>query len=249
MEDLITLENIDAGYNGVKIIENISLSVKENDFLGIIGPNGGGKSTLIKVILGLIKPYKGTLKIKKGSKFGYLPQFTSADRKFPISVQETVVSGLLSNKRLFRSFAKKDLENAELLMKKLEIYDMRKEPVGELSGGQMQRAFLCRAMVSNPDILVLDEPNSFVDKGTSNDIYKILLELNSKMTILMVSHDTGVISSYVKNIACVNKTLHYHPGSDITSQMLDKYSCPVELITHGHLPHRVLRTHQDGGKK
>ena len=134
-------------------------------------------------------------------------------------------------------------------MKKLEIYDMRKEPVGELSGGQMQRAFLCRAMVSNPDILVLDEPNSFVDKGTSNDIYKILLELNSKMTILMVSHDTGVISSYVKNIACVNKTLHYHPGSDITSQMLDKYSCPVELITHGHLPHRVLRTHQDGGKK
>ncbi len=249
MEDLITLENIDAGYNGVKIIENISLSVKENDFLGIIGPNGGGKSTLIKVILGLIKPYKGKLKIRKGSKFGYLPQFTSADRKFPISVQETVVSGLLSNKRLFRSFAKKDLENAELLMKKLEIFDMRKEPVGELSGGQMQRAFLCRAMVSNPDILVLDEPNSFVDKGTSSDIYKILLELNSKMAILMVSHDTGVISSYVKNIACVNKTLHYHPGSDITSQMLDKYSCPVELIMHGPLPHRVLRTHQNGGKK
>ncbi|MDY0016867.1 MAG: ABC transporter ATP-binding protein [Candidatus Delongbacteria bacterium] len=249
MEDLITLENIDAGYNGVKIIENISLSVKENDFLGIIGPNGGGKSTLIKVILGLIKPYKGVLKVRKGSKFGYLPQFTSADRKFPISVQETVISGLLSNKRLFRSFSKKDLENAELLMKKLEIFDMRKEPVGELSGGQMQRAFLCRAMVSNPDILVLDEPNSFVDKGTSSDIYKILLELNSKMAILMVSHDTGVISSYVKNIACVNKTLHYHPGSDITDKMLDKYSCPVELIMHGPIPHRVLRTHQNGGKK
>ncbi len=249
MEELIKLENIDAGYNGSKIIENISLSVKENDFLGIIGPNGGGKSTLIKVILGLLKPSSGNITVKKGMKFGYLPQFTSADKKFPISVKETVLSGLLSGKKLFRPFSKKDHEDAEDLMRKFDLDGIQDSPVGELSGGQMQRAFLCRAMVSHPDILVLDEPNSFVDKDFARDMYQILLELNGRMTILMVSHDTGVITSYVKNIACINRTLHYHPGSDITSDMLEKYTCPVELITHGSLPHRVLRSHKIGGAK
>jgi zinc transport system ATP-binding protein len=249
MEELIKLEKINAGYNGTNIIENIDLSVRENDFLGIIGPNGGGKSTLIKVILGLLKPFSGSMNIKKGMKFGYLPQFTSADKKFPISVKETVMSGRLSGKKLFRPFSDSDHSDAETLMRKFDLLGIRNSPIGELSGGQMQRTFLCRAMVSHPDILVLDEPNSFVDKDFARDMYKILLELNEKMSILMVSHDTGVITSYVKNIACVNKTLHFHPGSDITSEMLEKYTCPVELITHGTLPHRVLRSHKNGGAK
>lgn len=244
-EPLIEIKNICAGYNGQRIIENINLTVYENDFLGIIGPNGGGKSTLLKVIIGLLKPEKGEVIFKRKAKFGYLPQLNLNDNKFPITVKNVVLSGLAADKKIFQRFNRDDNNKAETILEEFGLSEYKNSPFGELSGGQIQRTFLCRAIISDPDILFLDEPTAFTDKGFSKNLYKILLEKNKNNTIIMVSHDTGIISSYVKNIACINRTLHYHSGNEITSEVLDKYSCPVDIITHGTLPHRVLMMHKD----
>jgi len=244
-EPLIEIKNISAGYNGSKIIENINLTVFENDFLGIIGPNGGGKSTLLKVIIGLLKSEKGEVIFKRKVKFGYLPQLNLNDSRFPITVKNVILSGLAAEKKIFQRFNKKDHNKADEIMEEFGLTEYSNTPFGELSGGQIQRTFLSRAIISDPDILFLDEPTAFTDKGFSKNLYKILLEKNKNTTIVMVSHDTGVISSYVKNIACINRTLHYHSGNEITTEILDKYVCPVEIITHGTLPHRVLMMHKD----
>ncbi|HQO09795.1 MAG TPA: metal ABC transporter ATP-binding protein [Clostridiales bacterium] len=245
-EPILEIKNITAGYNGTRIIENINLTVYENDFLGIIGPNGGGKSTLLKVIVGLLKPEKGEVIFKKKSRFGYLPQFTLNDSKFPITVKNVVLSGLVSEKKVFQKFSQEDHDKAEKILNEFGLLQYKDSPFGELSGGQIQRTFLCRAIVSDPDILFLDEPTAFTDKDFSKNLFKTLLDINSDTTIIMVTHETGIISSYVKNIACINRTLHYHPGNEITEEIIDKFSCPVEIITHGKFPHRVLMMHKDG---
>lgn len=249
MEKILEIKDITAGYDKEIIIENINLDIYKNDFLAIIGPNGGGKSTLLKVILGLLKPFSGKVDFKTKVNIGYLPQIHSNDKKFPISVKDTILSGLMSRRKVMNKFTSEDLKNAEELIKKFNLEKYTDLPVGDLSGGQTQRVFLCRAMISKPELLILDEPNSFVDHGFSVDLYKILLEMNENITIIMVSHDTGVITSYIKNIACINRTLHYHPGSEISADILDQYQCPVELITHGKLPHRVLKDHIHNGDK
>ncbi|MBN2789729.1 MAG: metal ABC transporter ATP-binding protein [Candidatus Delongbacteria bacterium] len=249
MEKILEIRNITAGYDKEVIIKDINLDIYENDFLAIIGPNGGGKSTLLKVILGLLKPYSGEIIFKKKINIGYLPQLHSNDRQFPISVKETILSGLMSRRKVLKKFSREDHDAADELIHKFHLENYTDLPVGDLSGGQVQRVFLCRAMISRPELLILDEPNSFVDQGFSVDLYKILLEMNKDITIIMVSHDTGVITSYIKNIACINRTLHYHSGSEISEDLLDQYQCPVELITHGKLPHRVLKDHIHNGDK
>ncbi|MFO7810485.1 MAG: ABC transporter ATP-binding protein [Candidatus Delongbacteria bacterium] len=242
---LLELNNISAGYGRSVVVHDVYLKVYEKDFLGVIGPNGGGKSTIMKVILGIIKPVNGKIVFNRKLKFGYLPQFNLNDAKFPISVKDVVLSGLISEKKMFRGFSKDQIRRAENIIDKFGISEYRNSPYGELSGGQIQRVLLSRAIVSDPDILILDEPTAFTDEEFSNDLYTLLSEINQEKAIIMVSHDTGVISSYVKNIACVNGTLHYHSGSNISADMLDKYSCPVELIAHGPVPHRVLRDHKE----
>jgi zinc transport system ATP-binding protein len=242
---LVEIKNISAGYNGDLVIKNVSLNIFENDFLGVIGPNGGGKSTLMKVILGLLKPAAGEVVFNKKLKLGYLPQFSLSDIKFPITVKDVVLSGLMADSRILKNFGKENKLKADAIIERFGLKDHSDSPFGELSGGQIQRTFLCRALVSDPGLLILDEPTAFTDEGFSKNLYGILADLNKTTAIIMVSHDTGVVSSYVKNIACVNKTLHYHPGSAITPDILDKYSCPVEILAHGPVPHRVLYTHKD----
>jgi zinc transport system ATP-binding protein len=244
-QPLIEIKGLTAGYNGEPVIRNVNLSIFENDFLGVIGPNGGGKSTLMKAIMGLLKYSSGEIIFSRRLKFGYLPQFSLSDIKFPITVRDVVLSGLMADSKLFRRFSSEQKNKADLIIERFGLKNYSGSPFGELSGGQIQRTFLCRAIVSDPDILILDEPTAFTDEGFSKNLYSELAVINKTTAIVMVSHDTGVISSYVKNIACVNKTLHYHPGSDLTPDILDKYSCPVEILAHGPVPHRVLYTHKD----
>jgi zinc transport system ATP-binding protein len=243
---LLELKNISAGYNGKTAIQNASIRINSDDFIGIIGPNGGGKTTLIKVILGLIKPYQGKIinyLSEGGSSIGYLPQINQFDKKFPISVKDTILAGFINNARLTLRFSKEQKDRANSLMVKMGIEDYKIKPIGELSGGQMQRVFLCRALVSNPKLLILDEPNTFVDNKFENELYEILKELNKDISIVMVSHDVGMISSYVKTIACVNKEVHYHESNIISQEQLNAYNCPIQLITHGNIPHTVLASH------
>ncbi len=251
-EKLLEIKNVKAGYNGDVILTNVNLEIYSDDFIGIIGPNGGGKTTLVKVILGLIKPLNGNIQYFFDRKvtehaIGYLPQANIVDKRFPITVQDVVFSGLMSRNKMVRSFTTEDKEKAERLMAKTGILDLKKKPIGELSGGQLQRVFLCRSIVSSPKLLILDEPNTYVDNRFEGELYELLLELNKFMAILIVSHDIGMISTYIKTIACVNKEVHYHPSNIISQEQLQAYNCPIQLITHGEIPHTVLKIHNHEG--
>lgn len=245
MQDILELKDITAGYDHQPVLEHVNFTIREGDFIGIIGPNGGGKTTLLKVILGLLKPFSGVViyHTSKQNLFGYLPQNNRFDQRFPINVTEVVLSGLMSGKGLYKSYTRADRKKAWELLDKYGMGNYKKSPIGDLSGGQMQRVFLCRAIISSPRILILDEPTTYVDSNFEKEFYPILEELNKSLSIVMVSHDLGTICSYVKTIACVNRELHYHNSNLISPEQLQSYHCPIELITHGTIPHRVLKTH------
>ena len=249
MQKLVEITNLTAGYNGLIALERVNLSIFKNDFIGIIGPNGGGKTTLLKVILGLVKPSEGGIiyNLTDGDNIfniGYLPQQFSADKKFPISVEQVVLSGLLEKSNITRSYSGKEMDKVSEVLIKMGIRGLRHKPFGELSGGEAQRTLLARAIIASPKLLLLDEPDTYVDQLFESELFNILKDLNNKMAIMVVSHDAGMISSYVKTIACVNKQLHYHPSNEINNEVLKSYNCPIDLITHGTVPHRVLKDHK-----
>lgn len=241
---LIKLNSIAAGYGNGSVISDVNLTVRERDFIGIIGANGSGKTTLLKVILGLLKPDCGKVIIPSGHlRTGYMPQLADIDREFPLTVEDVVLSGLINEARRFRAWSADQKSEARSTMKRVGIDNIAASAMNEISGGQMQKAFLARALAGNPQMLVLDEPDAFIDKDSEMGFYEILKGLNESVAILLVSHNVGLISSYVKSIACVGSTLHYHDSGELTQQVLDEYSCPVDVITHGTVPHRVLRKH------
>jgi zinc transport system ATP-binding protein len=241
---LIEIKNLSIGYNGKKVLEDVNLNIEHNDFIGVIGPNGGGKTTLIKAVLGLIDKWSGQIKYNiKKSEIGYLPQFTPFDKEFPISIKEVVLSGLTGKKGILKKYTETDMQQAEYLLQQAEIVELKNKPIGNVSGGQMQRALLCRALIGNPKLLILDEPGNFVDNKFEHELFKWLKKLNDKMAILMVSHDLGTISQHVKTIACVNFHLHYHKSNKITEEQLKHYNCPIKIIAHGDIPHQVLKKH------
>ncbi len=247
---VLHLESLSAGYNDTVVLEDVNLSVYEGDFVGLIGANGSGKTTLLKVLLGLIQPLRGKVHYHfdgEGSPrkyIGYMPQASMFDKQFPIRVVDVVLSGLIAKMGLFKHFTRKQRDRGTEVLEQMGVAHLGNNALGELSGGQMQRVFLARALISSPKLLVLDEPNTFVDKNFETSFYEILKELNKTVTILLVSHDVGMISSYVKSIACcVNHHLHYHESSELSQELLHSYPCPIDLITHGDLPHRVLKNH------
>ncbi len=244
MEKLIELRNISFGYGTEAVVEEVNLDIFRNDFIGMIGPNGGGKSTLIRIILGLLEPWMGSVIMPPKINIGYLPQYHNFDARFPISVEEVVLSGLLKNSRLTSRVKKEDKLKAKEVLAKVGMEPFSRRSIGELSGGQMQRVFIGRALISNPDLLILDEPVTYVDNRFEHELYDLLGKINAETAILLVSHDVGQILSSVKTIACVNHYLHYHPDNHLTEELLASYNCPIDLITHGHVPHRVLQTHQ-----
>lgn len=249
MNEVIKLSNIYVNYGKNNVLKNINLQVKELDFIGIIGPNGGGKTTLLKTLLGLITPKSGEISIMnypvfQGRKYlGYVPQSLEFDRSFPILVEDVVKMGRLSKKGLFRRYNSQDEKIVTDCLNQVGMIDLRWRSIAELSGGERQRVYIARALASQPHILLLDEPTANVDSKVQNNIYQLLKELNEYMTILIISHDLGAISSSVKTIACLNQTLHYHQDKLITPQMIQEtYQCPIDLIAHG-IPHRILPDH------
>jgi len=249
--EVIRLENVWVEYDGATVLEDVTFAVRERDFIGVIGPNGGGKTTLLKTILGLTKPRRGRVTVLgttplKGRRFlGYVPQYSLFDRDFPVSVWDVVLMGRLGHRGLFRGYTGADQAIAARALEAVDMFQLKDRQIGQLSWGQRQRVLIARALAAEPKVLLLDEPAAALDSRVEAGLYDLLRALNETVAIVMVSHDIGVISSYVKSIACLNRRLVYHDSREITRDMLDvAYECPVDLIAHG-LAHRVLDTHNE----
>ena len=249
-DEVVRLEDIWVYYDGIPILEGVSLSVEKGDFLGIIGPNGGGKTTLLKVILGLITPSRGKVyvlnKSPKSSRhlIGYVPQYNLFDRDFPVNVRDTVLMGCSGNRGLIRRYSKEDKERTRHVLETVGMVSYQNQQLGKLSGGEQQRVFIARALVSRPSLLLLDEPTANIDSAMQTDFYELLESLKRDITIIMVSHDISAISVYVDKIACLNRELYYHGSREIEPEVLEAtYKCPVQMIAHGTIPHRVLKEH------
>ena len=256
-ESIVEIKDVWFAYNGQTVLEDVSLNIQPGDFIAMIGPNGGGKTTLLKLMLGLLKPGKGSIRIlgdtteKASHHIGYVSQDVHINRNFPITSIDIVLMGNLKPNRRWGRSSAQDRREALDALERMEIKEFAESKIGELSGGQRQRVFIARALVTKPKVLLLDEPTASIDAKGQAEFYRLLKELNEDITILVVSHDLVAISTYVKSVACVNKRLHYHHHAEITGEMLeemypctDEDVCPVELIAHG-LPHRVLKHHQD----
>lgn len=249
---LLELHNVSVSYEGCEALHDVNLTIDSADFLGVIGPNGGGKTTLVKAILGAV-PYTGKIdyapELFDGRErlIGYMPQITEFDRAFPISVEEVVLSGLQGRRGFRHRYTKEDRAKARKLLHDTGLEALADRPIGEISGGQMQRALLCRAIISDPRLLILDEPTNFVDNRFESELYHTLRTLNERMAILMISHDVGTITSVVKEIVCVNRHVHRHHSNVITAEQLENYNCPIQILTHGHVPHTVLAHHPGDG--
>ena len=248
-EEVVRLEDVWVRFDGVAILEGIDLSVYQNDFLGMIGPNGGGKTTLLKVILGLIRPSQGKVTVlgstpERGRRFvGYVPQYSLFDRDFPVSVWDVVLMGRLGQAGRFRRYSEEDKKAALNVLETVEMLDFKGSQIGRLSGGQQQRVFIARALVSEPKLLLLDEPTASVDAPMMEEFYELLNRLKKRMAIVLVTHDLSAVSIYVDTVGCLNRKLYYHHSKEVSAEDLEAaYQCPIELIAHG-VPHRVLSDH------
>jgi zinc transport system ATP-binding protein len=252
MDTIVEMKGVWVRRGGRSVLEDIDFILEKGDFYGVIGPNGGGKTTLIKVILGLIKPWKGEVLVEGKTPetnrylLGYVPQYRTYDFTYPLTVREMVLSGrmgLIAGP--FRKYHPEDHQKAETAMERMGIRDLSDRTIGELSGGQQQRAIIARALISEPHALLLDEPTTHVDPRMEEEFYEILRSLRKRMAILLVTHDMTAISAYVDKIACLNRRLFTHGTKEIDEDMLAAvYHCPINLLAHG-IPHRVLRSHED----
>ena len=247
-KSLISIRDLWVEYDNTTALEGVNIDIYEDDLLGIIGPNGGGKSSLVKAIMGTTT-YKGHIwydeSLRRGNHYqiGYMPQVSEFDMRFPISIREVVLSGLQTEKGFFGRYSAEDKRRADELLDKRGIAELASNPIGEVSGGQMQRALLCRAIISEPKLLILDEPTNFVDNRFEYEFYNMVRQLSDKMAIVMVSHDLGTITSVVKSILCVNRSVHRHDSNILTEEQLRNYNCPIQVLSHGHIPHTVLEHH------
>lgn len=237
----VEIKDVSFSYDGPWVLRHIDLTVERGEFLGLVGPNGGGKSTLLKIILGLLKPAAGSVSVlgkppKEGRKIiGYVPQFTVFSREFPISVEDTVRLGRLGKTWLGFGYRSKDKAVVRRVMAETELLGLRRRRLSALSGGQLQRVLIARALACEPKILILDEPTANIDLRVGKDIFDLLKQLSTKPTIIVVSHDIGFISQYVTRVACLNRTLVCHRTDAIDGEIVKQlYGAPVRMIQHAH---------------
>ena len=241
-EPVVSLKDVAFSYNGVPVLENVTLSIDDRAAVCIVGPNGGGKTTLVKLILGLLTPQRGEIRVfgqppyQAPLRVGYMPQYVQHDPQFPVTVMDIVLMGRL--RRLFGWPNRDDRRAAADALEQVGMQDCQGRPFAALSGGQRQRVLIARALCGKPDLLLLDEPTSNVDSLVEAKLLDLLRTLNQQMTILMVSHDLGFVSGFVESVICVNRRVVVHPTSQITGAMIhDIYGGEVRMVRHDELSH------------
>jgi zinc transport system ATP-binding protein len=245
-KSIISLQDVSFRYEEHMVLQDVNLTVYEQEFLGIVGPNGSGKSTLLKIMLGLLIPQKGQVSIfgvapaDARLRIGYVPQFATFDRNFPISVRETVLQGRLGKTRLIGGYRREDRQIAQRALEEVELADLANRPLTALSGGQLQRVLIARALACQPEVLILDEPTAHIDPKIEEGVFELLKRLNQRLTVLVVSHDIEFITRYITRVACLNRTLVCHATSEITGEMIEQlYGGPLRAVHHD----TILQTH------
>ena len=236
---IITIRDVCFSYGQVEVIKDITLDVQPDDFLGLIGPNGGGKTTLLKLILGFLRPSKGTITVfgeppRIGRRqIGYVPQYANFDHDFPATVKEVVLTGRLGHARLFRRYSAQDREAVQEALELVNMTSLADRGIAALSGGERQRVLVARALVTDPKVLLLDEPTASVDSSMEKQFYESLKELNQRIPVVLVSHDVGFISSYITRVACINQRLVANPVDEIHAHDIESlYTSPVRMWSH-----------------
>jgi len=251
MKTLVELREVVFGYGDHPVLEGVTLRILEQDYILVIGPNGGGKTTLLKLILGIEKPWSGSITLGKGirEKMGYVPQYATFNRNFPISVLDMVLTGLVSGSNYLHAGRPSLRERALEMIGNVGLFEKREERITRLSGGQLQRALIARALVSDPFLLFLDEPTASMDITSRETLLEFLERLNSRMAVIVVTHDPTPFAQTYKHILCVNGKTFLHGRGELDSHTLELlYGCPVELLGHG-IPHTILRDHGNGGER
>ena len=250
----LSVKDLTVRYGDHTAIAGINLEVPSGAYLAVIGPNGGGKSTLLKAILGLVPAAGGQVRIfgrpsgQAHGLVGYVPQFSEIDRRFPISVFEAVLTARTQKRlRPFYRYKPFDRQASEEVLWRVGLAGLADKPLTDLSGGEFQKVLLARALAARPRLLLLDEPTANVDATARQQIYQLLHELHAEMTIVMVTHDMLAVTSHVESLACLNHSLIYHGDPLLELDTVNElYGCPVDLIAHG-VPHRVLPVHKEDG--
>ncbi len=246
MPDILTLSNLDFAYNDALVLKNISLHVQAGTTLGLIGPNGGGKTTLIRLLLGLMEPTRGAVQVdglsprdavRRGNILGYLPQNPSRPDNLPVSVKQAARLGLVGKTGLLRNYSRDDLHFVDDLLNRLGIADLAESPISALSGGQLQRVLIARALAARPKILLLDEPTTGIDRLGQQQFLESINQLKEQLglTVVFVSHDLRAVAAIADRIACLNLTLHYHdvPEHIPADLVYQQFGCDLEAFGLG----------------
>lgn len=247
----LEMHGVSLAIGDVEVLSHIDFTVEAGDFVGLIGPNGGGKTVLLKIILGLLKPDAGSVRVfgrepehtRAEAAVGYVPQYPRFEPDFPIRVFEVALMGRLHRYRPFVGYADEDRDITRDALDRVGMLSVADREIGVLSGGQRQRVLIARALAMRPKLLLLDEPTASLDTPMGQELYELLADLSPDTSIVLVTHDLGILSRYVKTVGCLNCTLHYHHAREISQEVIEEmYGCPVDLVVHEH-QHRVLKEH------
>lgn len=240
-KNVVAVSHVSFFYDGVPVLEDVSFTIQERSFISIVGPNAGGKTTLLKLMLGLLQPSRGTIEVlgmhpaKARTRIGYMPQQVQLDLQFPVSVLDVVLMGRMGSGMRFGPYSGMDKAIALDSLRKLEMQDMKDRPFMALSGGQRQRVLIARALACEPEMLFLDEPTANVDMVVETELFELLHEMSKTITVVVVSHDLGFVSHYVQSVVCVNRRVMVHPTTAVTGEVIrDLYLSDVCMVRHHH---------------
>lgn len=237
----VEVQGLSFSYGPHRVLEDVNLNLAPGDFACIVGPNGGGKTTLLKLLLGLLEPERGLVRVlgttprQARRALGYMPQHAQLDPQFPATVLDVALLGRLGRSRALGPFTRQDRELAREALAQVEMDALAGRSFSALSGGQRQRVLLARALTSQPDLLLLDEPTSSLDMNVEEELYQLLTRLNQRLTILLVTHDLGFVSRFVKTVVCVNRRVVVHPTSRLSGEMINEiYGSTMHMVRHDH---------------